>query len=193
MAQRDPEPQEASQIALVDVATGATRVVAGERSVDVGARWLADGSLLFVSDADGWFQVVRLTADGRDRIVLTSGEREHGEPGGGVGYAPLPSPDGRRFVHIEVHDGLQDLLVGELAAGPLRSAAGDDRRRCRGRSTASPRPAADQSLGRRLAVRRVAARRRLGRGDRRERGAPPGPLAAAGSGVLRRPVRARAR
>ncbi len=115
MAQRDSEPREASQIAIVDVATGATQVVAGEQSVDVGARWLADGSLLFVSDADGWFQVVRLTADGRDRIVLTSGEHEHGEPGGGAGFAPLPSPDGQRFVHIDVHDGLQDLLVGMLA------------------------------------------------------------------------------
>ena len=50
-----------------------------------GPRWAGDGSLLYVSDADGWFQVVRLTADGHDRIVLTAGEREHGEPGGGVG------------------------------------------------------------------------------------------------------------
>jgi dipeptidyl aminopeptidase/acylaminoacyl peptidase len=117
MAQRDPEPRETSQIALVDVATGTTRVIAGEHSVDVGARWLADGSLLFVSDADGWFQVVHLTADGRDRVVLTGGEREHGEPGGGVGYAPLPSPVGRHFAYIEVHDGLQDLRVAELGAG----------------------------------------------------------------------------
>ncbi len=50
---------------------------------------------LYLSDADGWFQVIRLTADGHDRIVLTAGEREHGEPGGGVGYVPLPSPEGR--------------------------------------------------------------------------------------------------
>jgi len=117
LAQRDAEPHEASQIALIDVATGAARVVAGEHSIDVGARWLADGSLLYVSDADGWFQVVRLTADGRDKVVLTRGEREHGEPSGGIGHAPLPSPDGQRFVHVEVHDGLQDLLVGDLAAG----------------------------------------------------------------------------
>ena len=54
-------------------------------SHDTGARWLPDGSLLYVSDADGWFQVVRRTADGRDRIVLTGGEREHGEPSGGLG------------------------------------------------------------------------------------------------------------
>jgi len=143
MAPRDAEPREASQIALVDVATGATRVVAGEHSVDVGARWLADGSLLFVSDSDGWFQVVHLTADGRDRIVLTGGEREHGEPGGGVGYAPLPSPDGRRFVHIEVHDGLQDLLVGEL---PSDAAP----RHGRGRPPRTPRTVKVAAAGQRI-------------------------------------------
>ena len=36
MAQRGPNVEETSQIAFVDVATGDTRVVAGERSVDVG-------------------------------------------------------------------------------------------------------------------------------------------------------------
>src|SRR4029077_10966628 len=117
MAQRGPEVSESSQIAIVDVASGESRVVAGMGSVDVGTRWSPAGSLLYVSDADGWFQVVRLTADGHDRIVLTSGEREHGEPAGGVGYAPLPSPDGSRFVHVEIHDGLCDLVVADLAGG----------------------------------------------------------------------------
>ena len=71
MARRRPNELETAQIALVDVASGATQVVAGDASLDTGARWLLDGSLLYVSDADGWFQVVRLTADGHDRIVLT--------------------------------------------------------------------------------------------------------------------------
>jgi dipeptidyl aminopeptidase/acylaminoacyl peptidase len=143
MAQRGPEVDETSQIAIVDVATGASRVVAGERSVDVGAGWLPDGSLLFTSDADGWFQIVRLTADGHDRIVLTAGEREHGEPGGGFGYIPLPSPDGRRFVHIEVHDGVQDLLVGELAAAAPP-------KRGRGRPPKTPRTVSAASTGSRI-------------------------------------------
>ena len=158
MAQRDPEPRETSQIAIVDVATGTARVVAGEHSVDVGARWLADGSLLYVSDADGWFQVVHLTADGRDRVVLTSGKREHGEPGGGVGYVPLPSPDGRRFVHIEVHDGLQDLLVGELPAGCRRQARPRAAAQDAADGVARRGGTADQSVGRRLAFGRLARR-----------------------------------
>ena len=117
VAQQQPDDLETGQIALVDVTTGAQRIVAGERSLDTGAHWLADGSLVYVSDADGWFQVVRRSPDGRDRIVLTDGEREHGEPSGGYGYAPLPSPDGSRIVHIEVHDGLIDLVVRELRDG----------------------------------------------------------------------------
>jgi dipeptidyl aminopeptidase/acylaminoacyl peptidase len=143
MAPREPEPTETSQIALVEVATGTSRVVAGERSVDVGARWLPDGSLLFVSDADGWFQVVHLTADGRDRVVLTSGEREHGEPAGGVGHVPLPAPDGRRFVHIEIHDGLQDLIVRELPAGSAVKHG-------RGRPPRTPRTVSLAAAGQRI-------------------------------------------
>jgi dipeptidyl aminopeptidase/acylaminoacyl peptidase len=142
MSQRQ-EDLETSQISLVDVATGVSKVVAGERSRDVGAEWMADGSLLFVSDADGWFQVVRLTSDGHDRIVLTAGEREHGEPGGGTGHVPLSSPDGSRFVHIEVHDGLQDLLVGELSGA-------QPPKRGRGRPPKQPRTVSATAAGSRI-------------------------------------------
>ena len=106
------------EIHLTDVATGKERWVAGG-----GAEWaggprpMPDGSFLYVSDADGWFHVVRVSADGRERFVLTSGDREHGEPSGGPGYAALPSPDGSRFVHIEVHDGLIDLVVAPTGSG----------------------------------------------------------------------------
>lgn len=131
MTQLRPDALVTSQIAIVAVATGATEVVAGEQSHDTGASWLPDGSLVYVSDADGWFHVVRRVADGRDRIVLTDGAREHGEPTGGYGYAPLPSPDGRRVVHIEVHDGLVDLVVRGLDGGPPR--------RGRGRPPKTPR------------------------------------------------------
>ena len=93
-----------------------------------------------MSDADGWFQVVRRSPDGRDRVVVTDGEREHGEPSGGYGYVPLPSPDGSRIVHIEVHDGLIDLIVRSLAdATPPK--------RGRGRPPKTPRtvPAATRA------------------------------------------------
>ncbi len=137
----DPETR---QIATVELTGGAVRVVAGHDSLDTGVSWLPDESLLFVSDADGWFQVVRLSADGHDRLVLTSGEREHGDPSGNPGFVPLASPDLTRFVHIEVRDGLVDLLVGDLAGAvpPKRG---------RGRPPKAPRVvSADVGAGRRI-------------------------------------------
>jgi dipeptidyl aminopeptidase/acylaminoacyl peptidase len=110
-----------SQIHILDVAAGRERLIAGEDAWETGPRWLPDSAgLLYISDKDGWFQVVRVSLDGKERTVLTSGRREHGEPGGNWGYVPLASPDGRRFAHIEIRDGLVDLLVGDLpaVAGP---------------------------------------------------------------------------
>ena len=105
-----------SQIHIVEVATGREQLIAGETAWETGPRWLPDGSgLLMLSDADGFFQAVRISTDGRDRIVMTAGSHEHGEPSGGWGYVPLPSPDGRHFVHVDIHDGLADLLVADLA------------------------------------------------------------------------------
>jgi dipeptidyl aminopeptidase/acylaminoacyl peptidase len=113
MGQRDADLR-TSQIAVVDVATGAEEVVAGSGAWETAGRWTPDGGLVFVSDADGWFQVVHLSAGARVRTTLTEGEREHGEPGGEWGFRPLASPDGRRVVHVEVHDGLVDLVVRPL-------------------------------------------------------------------------------
>jgi dipeptidyl aminopeptidase/acylaminoacyl peptidase len=122
-SQRSPDLL-TSQIHLLDAVTAKERQIAGEDAWEIGPRWLADGSgLLFVSDRDGWFQVVRIGADGKGRAVLTAGGREHGEPGGGWGYAPLPSPDGKWFAHVEVHDGLVDLHVAPL--GAARPAGGN--------------------------------------------------------------------
>ena len=143
MTQPTTDALDASRIAVVDVATGASEVIAGERSHDTGANWLPDGSLVYVSDADGWFQVVRRSPDGRDRIVLTSGEREHGEPSGGVGHIPLPSPDGSRVVHIEVHDGLIDLIVRSVGDGAPP-------KRGRGRPPKTPRTVAAATAAERI-------------------------------------------
>jgi dipeptidyl aminopeptidase/acylaminoacyl peptidase len=122
-SQRQPDLMTA-QIHLVDVVTASDRLIAGDKAWETGPRWLPDGSgLLMVSDRDGWFQVVRISIDGKDRQVLTSGKREHGEVGGGWGYAPLPSPDGQRFVHVEIHDGLIDLVVREIPPVPATRAA----------------------------------------------------------------------
>jgi dipeptidyl aminopeptidase/acylaminoacyl peptidase len=118
-SQRLPDLQ-TSQIHLVDVANGREKPIAGESAWETGPRWLPDGSgLLMVSDRDGWFQVVRMSRDGKDRVQLTRGDTEHGEPGGSWGYAPLPSPDGKRFIYPIFRDGRVDLAVRDLA--PVRA------------------------------------------------------------------------
>lgn len=106
-----------SQIHVLDLATGDELQVAGDGEWAAGPSWTPDGELLFVSDVDGWFQVVRLATDLVSRSILTRDEREHGEPGGAFGYGPIASPDGRWFAGIEVHDGLVDLVVAPLAGG----------------------------------------------------------------------------
>jgi dipeptidyl aminopeptidase/acylaminoacyl peptidase len=101
-----------AEIHLVNVATGEERRVAGGgKEWAAGPRAVPGGGFLYLTDADGWFQVVRLGPDGRERTILTSGSRDHGEPSGGYGYAAIPSPDGRRFTHVEIHDALIDLVV----------------------------------------------------------------------------------
>jgi dipeptidyl aminopeptidase/acylaminoacyl peptidase len=122
-----------NQIHLVDPETSEERQVAGSASWDTAATWAPDGSLLYVTDADGWFQVVRLSADGRERTLLTTGEREHGEPSGAEGFQPLASPDGSRVAHIEVADGYVRVMVSPL--GP-----GGPRKRGPGRPPKNPRP-----------------------------------------------------
>ena len=104
-----------SQIHVVEVTTGRERQIAGEQAWDCGPRWLADGSgLLALSDEDGWFQVVRLSADGQRRVRLTSGASDHGEPSGSWGYAPLPSPDGKHYTYASIHDGIVEIVCADL-------------------------------------------------------------------------------
>ena len=124
-----------SEIHLVDVASGAERRIAGGgKEWAAGARAMPGGGFLYLSDADGWFQVVRTGADGRDKTILTTGQREHGEPSGEYGYAALPAPDGSRFVHGDHHDALIDLVVAPIAgATPVK--------RRRGRPPKNPPPA----------------------------------------------------
>ena len=124
-AQRQPDLL-TNQVTILDLASGEERTIAGAAEWATGARWLPDGSgLLLVSDADGWFQVVRIDSDGTGRTALTSGAVEHGAPGALFGIAPIPSPDGTRFVHAVVRDGLQELHVAPMAAAaPVKRGPG---------------------------------------------------------------------
>jgi dipeptidyl aminopeptidase/acylaminoacyl peptidase len=106
-----------STVSILDVAGRDQARIDAHGAWECGPRWLPDGSLLLLSDADGWFQVVRLSPDLNERTSLTSELQEHGDPQGGFGIQPLPSPDGRRFTHVAIHDGLIDLVVATLEDG----------------------------------------------------------------------------
>jgi dipeptidyl aminopeptidase/acylaminoacyl peptidase len=124
MSRRSPE-LDTHQVHVVDVATGDEHQVAGNDAWETAASWVRDGSLLLVSDASGWFQVLHVSADLRERALLTAGEREHGEPTGAPGYAPLASPDGSRFAHVEVKNGYVGLMVAPLGpAAPVKRGPG---------------------------------------------------------------------
>ncbi|HEY7826606.1 MAG TPA: prolyl oligopeptidase family serine peptidase, partial [Candidatus Limnocylindrales bacterium] len=107
-----------SAVSVIEIANGTEHRIEAGDAWECGPSWLPDGSLLIMSDAGGWFQVVRLAPDLRTRTTLTKGAQEHGDPNGGFGVQPLPSPDGGRFSHIAVHDGQIDLVVAPIGAGP---------------------------------------------------------------------------
>ncbi len=125
VAQRQPDVR-TNQVTILDLASGEERTVAGVAEWATGAAWLPDGSgLLLLADADGWFQVVGVKADGTGRTTLTTGAVEHGSPGARFGNVPMPSPDGTRFVHVVVLEGLQQLHVAPMvAAVPARRRPG---------------------------------------------------------------------
>ena len=132
VGQRGDEAPAAAPVLLVDLETTEVKPVARGADWESSPDWAPDGSLLFVTDHDGWFQVVRRSADGSQTAQLTAGEREHGEPSAVDGFGPMASPDGGRFTYPEFHDGLVDILVAPIAAGPVK--------RGRGRPPKNPRP-----------------------------------------------------
>ncbi|HET9613742.1 MAG TPA: prolyl oligopeptidase family serine peptidase, partial [Candidatus Limnocylindrales bacterium] len=132
-----------SELHVVDVASGDEQLLAGgPREWAAGPRPMPGGGWLYLSDESGWFQVVRVSADGRTRTLLTAGDREHGEPSGGYGYAPLPSPDGERFVHVAIQDALIDLVLAPIDGGATK--------RGRGRPPKGPSAAGGASAGQTL-------------------------------------------
>jgi dipeptidyl aminopeptidase/acylaminoacyl peptidase len=119
-AERGEAVRHASRISVVTIADGAERPVGEGSDWECGVRWLPDGGLVFITDADGWFQVVRLAPDLEARTAVTAGTREHGEPGALYGLEAHPSPDGRRVAHPAIHDGLVDIVLSPIPEGRAR-------------------------------------------------------------------------
>ncbi|MFE4702532.1 LpqB family beta-propeller domain-containing protein [Streptomyces sp. NPDC056738] len=121
-------PWDGTEVILADVTEDATlsapRPVAGGPEESVAqADWAADGTLLFVSDRSGWWNLHRLCADG-EAVAVCPREEEFGGPLWKVGlrwFAPLESGlvavvHGRGTTAL----GILDPETGEVvdAAGP---------------------------------------------------------------------------
>ena len=133
-AERGEAIRHAARVSVVAIADGAERPIGEGDDWECGVRWLPDGGLVFISDADGWFQVVRVAPDLATRTPVTAGTLEHGEPGALYGLEAHPSPDGRFVAHPVIHDGLVELVVTPIGGSAPGSA--------RGRPPKGGRPAA---------------------------------------------------
>lgn len=111
-------PWDGSRIVVADLAAGTTEVVAGGPGEAVGQpRFSPDGRRLgFVSDRDGWTNVMIAAADGRDAVGLTEAH-EHAEPSWGPGQRSYAwSPDGRRLAWCRNEHGFGRLLAAPTPA-----------------------------------------------------------------------------
>ena len=147
-------------------------IVAGTRSHDTGVRWGPDGSLFYLSDEDGWFQVVRRSPDGRDRIVA---HRWRARARRTVGRLRLRAAAvaGRRDASSTSRSttGSSTWSSASSARARRRSADAAGRRRRHGPLTAATEGHARHPVGGRLARDRLDAGRRwvaaIGESERR--------------------------
>ena len=130
--QQAPDDLATWQVALVDVATGESRIVAGARVTTAGhaGRRTGRSSTSATRMAGSRSSVAPPTVETRSRSPTATASMAS-RPAR-TGTLPLPSPDGRRVVHIEVHDGLIDLVVRDLGQGAAP-------KRGRGRPPKTPR------------------------------------------------------
>lgn len=105
-------PWDATRVVVRDLDSGEDTVVAG--GADEACQepnWQPDGSLLFISDRTGWWNLYRFSPDDATVTPLVEIEAEIGEPPwtlGGSRYAVLP--DGR-IVFARWQDGIDGLAV----------------------------------------------------------------------------------
>jgi dipeptidyl aminopeptidase/acylaminoacyl peptidase len=105
-------PWDRTRLVVRDLAGGRDTVVAGEAGEACQApRWQADGSLVFISDRTGWWNLYRFSPDDATVTPLVEIAADIGVPPwtfGGSRYAVLP--DGR-IVFARWRDGIDALAV----------------------------------------------------------------------------------
>lgn len=103
-------PWDDTVLSVRDLATGTDTVVAGGPGESVSEpRWQADGSLLFLSDRTGWWNLYRWTPDGVTPVVV--GDAEIGVPGWVFGTSRHVTLDDGSVVFAVRRDGYDRLAV----------------------------------------------------------------------------------
>ena len=103
----------ASEICVVDVASGAVRTISGEPAMaDRGPAWSPDGGwIAYASERSGWYEVHLIRPDGADARQLTAD---------GADFHQLAwSPDGTRLAASRCRRGRFDLVTVDAATGAV--------------------------------------------------------------------------
>ena len=110
---------DASRVVVAGADGSDRTVVAGGDDVSVGQpRFGPDGSLGFVSDESGWWNVWALRPDGGEARPVLAEEREHAEPAWGPGQRSFSwAPDGRAVAINRNEDGFGRLVVAPTDGG----------------------------------------------------------------------------
>ena len=123
-------PWDASRIVVAESDGANARVVAGGDDECVGQpRFAPSGPtrLAFVSDREGWTNVVVADPDGARRTVIAQERHEHAEPSWSPGQRSFAwSPDGTRLAWCRNEEGFGRLVVAsvDLATAPVDLAKG---------------------------------------------------------------------
>ncbi len=111
-------PWDASRIVVAEPDGGCARVVAGGDDECVGQPRFAPTSALqlaFVSDRDGWANVMVADPNGSRRVIVAAERREQAEPSWSPGQRSFAwSPDGSRVAWCRNEDGFGRLVVGPV-------------------------------------------------------------------------------
>lgn len=121
-------PWDGSRIVVADLVTGDRSVVAGGRDVAVAQpRFAPVGPtrLAYVSDRDGWANLVVSGPDGRD-VTTFAEPHEHAEPAWSAGQRSFAwSPDAARIAWCRNEDGFGRLVVAPADPGAVGRGVGE--------------------------------------------------------------------
>jgi dipeptidyl aminopeptidase/acylaminoacyl peptidase len=112
-------PWDSTRLRVREIETGDERLIAGKEGESVlEPQWQPDGSLAFISDRTGWWNLYRCQPDGGRVEALVEIEAEIGEPQWVFGHSRYGVLEDGRVVFSRWRDGLDGLAI-RLADGTI--------------------------------------------------------------------------